>query len=184
MILARWRRRGIDASLPAYRRIVAQARQPAFYVGFGVPDTAEGRFEMLALHLFAVLHRLKAETGDPACAALAQALTDHMIADMDANLREMGAGDLGVGRRVKRMARAFYGRIAAYEAGISGGPAALRQALRQTVFATVAAGDDQVAALAGYVAACRDALAARPAAELGRGLFEFPPVQGNAAADR
>jgi cytochrome b pre-mRNA-processing protein 3 len=185
MILSRWFTRGPEASSSlAYRRIVAQARQPALYSDLGVPDSADGRFEMLALHLFLVLHRLKSERGDPACAALAQELTDHMMADMDANLREMGAGDLGVGRRVKRMAKAFYGRIAAYEAGFDRGEAALRQAVRQAVFATVEPGDAQVAAVAGYLVACREALAVQPAGALARGAIDFPPVEVDGAADR
>ena len=186
MILARWFARGPEAAASlAYGRIVTQARQPALYGGLGVPDSANGRFEMLALHLFLVLHRLKSERGDPACAALAQELTDHMMADMDANLREMGAGDLGVGRRVKRMAKALYGRIAAYEAGFDQGEAALRQAVRQTVFATVEPADAQVAALARYLMACREALAAQPAAALARGAIDFPPVEGGeGTADR
>ncbi len=184
MILSRWFARGPEASPLAYRRIVAQARQPALYSDLGVPDSADGRFEMLALHLFLVLHRLKSERDDPACAALAQELMDHMMADMDANLREMGAGDLGVGRRVKRMAKAFYGRIAVYEAGFDHGEAALRQAVRQAVFATVEPGEAQVAAVARYLIACREALAAQPAGALVRGAIDFPPVEVDAAADR
>ena len=176
MILARWFGRGpADALARAvYDRIVAQARQPAFYAGLGVPDTPEGRFEMLALHLFLVLHRLKRDRGDAAVAALAQRLADRMVADMDANLREMGAGDLGVGRRVKRMAGALYGRIAAYEAGLDVGEAALAQTLRQTVFATAAPADAQVAALIRYLLVARDLLAVRTAAELAQGTIEFP----------
>src|SRR5262249_29111781 len=92
----------------------------------------------------------------------------------DANLREMGAGDLGVGRRVKRMAGALYGRIAAYEAGIDGGEAELRQALRRNLFGTVAPSDGQVAAMARYVLAGHALLAGRPAAELRPGAFDFP----------
>jgi cytochrome b pre-mRNA-processing protein 3 len=174
MILARWFGRGpnVERSRTVYERIVAQARQPAFYAHLGVPDTPEGRFEMLTLHLFLVLHRLKRERGDPA--DLGQRLADHLVADMDANLREMGAGDLGVGRRVKRMAGALYGRIAAYEAGFDRGEAALGQALRQTVFATTTPADEQVAAVMRYLLAARDGLAGCPAEELARGTIDFP----------
>jgi cytochrome b pre-mRNA-processing protein 3 len=176
MILARWFGRGSDVAVSrtVYERIVAQARQPAFYARLGVPDTPEGRFEMLTLHLFLVLHRLKHGAGEPATAALAQSLTDHLVADMDANLREMGAGDLGVGRRVKRMAGALYGRIAAYEAGFEGGEAALRQTVRQIVFATTTPAEAQVAAVMRYLLAARDRLAARTAGELARGAIDFP----------
>ena len=176
MILARWFGRGSDVgmSLAVYERIVAQARQPAFYASHGVPDTPDGRFEMLALHLFLVLHRLKRERHDPAAAALAQGLTDHMVADMDANLREMGAGDLGVGRRVKRMAGALYGRIAAYESGLDQGEIDLRQTVRQVAFATAAPTDDQTIQLTRYILASRNRLAEHSAAELTRGIIQFP----------
>jgi len=175
----RWfaRRPPDNSSEEAYRRIVAQARRPEFYAGGGVPDSLDGRFEMLALHLFLVLHRLRREGADPACAALAQALADRTAADLDANLREMGAGDLGVGRRVKRMAGTIYGRIAAYEAGIDGGEAALRQAIRRNLFATVDPDEGQVAAMARYVLAGHDLLAAQPAAALVRGAIDFPPPE-------
>jgi len=175
----RWiaRRPPDNSSEEAYRRIVAQARRPEFYAGGGVPDSLDGRFEMLALHLFLVLHRLQREGADPACAALAQALADRTAADLDANLREMGAGDLGVGRRVKRMAGTIYGRIAAYEAGIDGGEAVLRQAIRRNLFATVDPDEGQVAALARYVLAGHDLLAAQPAVALVRGAIDFPPPE-------
>ena len=176
MIFARWFGGGPDADLSrtVYERIVAQARQPAFYAGHGVPDTPDGRFEMLALHLFLVLHRLKREQGDPAAAMLAQELTDRMMADMDANLREMGAGDLGIGRQVKRLASGLYGRIAAYEAGLDRGEAALRRTVRDVVFAAAAPTDGQVVRMTRYIVAGRDRLASRPAAELTRGMIEFP----------
>jgi cytochrome b pre-mRNA-processing protein 3 len=167
-----------------YRRIVAQARRPEFYAVGGVPDSLDGRFEMLALHLFLVLHRLQQERGDPACAALAQELADLMVADLDANLREMGAGDLGVGRRVKRMAGTIYGRIAAYEAGIAGGEPALRQAIRRNLFATVEASEGQVAAAARYVLAGHGLLAGCSAAELARGAVDFPPPEAADPAGR
>src|SRR5512135_2803202 len=97
-----------------YDAIVSQARRPEFYEGGGVPDSIDGRFELIVLHAYLVLRRLRAAGG--AGEPLAQALVDVLFADLDASLREMGAGDLGVGKRVKRMATAFYGRIGAYEA--------------------------------------------------------------------
>jgi cytochrome b pre-mRNA-processing protein 3 len=178
MMFDRWfARKPPEHSEEVYRRIVAQARRPEFYGGAGVPDSLDGRFEMLALHLFLVLHRLKRARGEPACAALAQALADRTAADLDANLREMGAGDLGVGRRVKRMAGALYGRIAAYEAGIDGGEAALRQAIRRYLFATVEPAPGHVEAMARYVLAGHDILAEIPAAALAKGAVDFPEPQ-------
>ncbi len=155
-----------------YERIVAQARQPGFYRDCGVPDTVDGRFESIALHVFLVLHRLKADPGDTE--ALGQALFDVMFQDMDQNLRELGAGDMGVGPRVKRMAQGLYGRIAAYEAGLKGpgaGPGAdsgpdsgpnsgteLEAALRRNLFGTVSPAPEQVQAMAAYLRAAVDAL--------------------------
>ncbi len=147
-----------------YEGVVAQARHPEFYRDCGVPDTVDGRFELIALHAFLVLHRLKADPADTE--ALGQALFDIMFQDMDQSLRELGAGDLGVGLRVKRMAQGLYGRIAAYEAGLSG-PAAdqgadqgakLEAALRRNLFGTVTPEPEQVRAMAGYLRRAVDAL--------------------------
>jgi cytochrome b pre-mRNA-processing protein 3 len=141
------RSRHRDEAEAVYAKIVAAARQPAFYVELGVPDTVDGRFDMIALHAFLVLRALRAE---PA-AAFAQAVFDTMFADMDRNLREMGAGDLGVGRRVKLMAKAFYGRIAAYEGGLAADDATLGQALRRNLYRKSEPSERQLAALCGYI---------------------------------
>ena len=109
-----------------YEAIVGQARRPEFYRGLGVPDTIQGRFEMIALHAFLVLRQLRAD--GPGAARLAQALFDLMFADFDRSFRELGAGDLGVGRRVKTLAKAFYGRLVAYGAGLDGLPSPERPA--------------------------------------------------------
>src|SRR5450432_1255254 len=134
------RNRHRDAALGLHAGIVEQARQPAFCVRWGVPDTLDGRFELLALHGFLVLNRLKPER--PRSAALAQALFDVIFADLDRALRELGVGDLAVGRQVKTMATAFYGRIAAYETGLGAADTApLGAALRRNLYGTVTASD-------------------------------------------
>jgi len=113
MVISFSRRKSVrGAAELAYRRVVEQARQPMFFTGFGVPDTVDGRFELICLHAFLYLHRLKSER--PRSMAVSQAFFDAMFADMDRGLREMGTGDLSVGRHVKRMAQGFYGRIRAY----------------------------------------------------------------------
>lgn len=158
-----------------YARIVAQARRPEFYAAAGVPDTVDGRFDMIALHMFLVLHRLK-QVGQEA-AETSQALFDTMFADMDRNLREMGAGDLGVGRRVRAMAEGLYGRVAAYEEGLAGDDVALAAALRRNVFGTVPDPGPPVRAmsgLCGYLRAAAAALATQPAREIIGGEIEFP----------
>lgn len=133
-----------------YGAAVAQAREPEFYVRLGVPDTVDGRFELVAIHVFLVLHRLKG--GGAWADRVGQALFDLMFADMDHNLREMGAGDLGVGPRVKSMARAFYGRVAAYQDGLAAGDEVLSAALRRNLYGTVPSPDDRaIADIADYI---------------------------------
>src|SRR5688500_7061339 len=95
-----------------YGMIVTQSRRPEFYAAGGVPDTVEGRFDMVLLHLWIVLRRLRALADG---AYLSQRLFDHFCNDMDANLREMGVGDLTVPKRMQSFGEAFYGRIAAYD---------------------------------------------------------------------
>ena len=106
-----------------YREAVAVARQPWFYRDLGVPDTLDGRFDLIALHAFLLIHRLQ-DVPDPG-PALAQGVFDAMFSDMDNNLREIGVSDLSVGRRVRAMWEAFHGRSQAYAAAIDAadGPA-------------------------------------------------------------
>jgi cytochrome b pre-mRNA-processing protein 3 len=165
-----------------YAAIVAQARHPAFYAALGVPDTVDGRFEMVALHAFLVLHRLK--RGAPAGSGTAQALFDTMFDDMDSSLREMGTGDLGVGRRVKAMAKGFYGRIAAYDAGLDA-PAEsglLVDALRRNVFGTIrepaAPAPETLAVLARYMREAAAALQGQEMARIEAGQVRFPDPEG------
>ena len=115
-----------------YLALVTQARNPVFYTQYGVPDTVDGRFDMIALHAWLVMRRMKSE-GETA-ARLSQALFDAFFGDMDRSLREMGAGDLGVGRRVKAMAKAFYGRVAAYDEALEDSEQALTEALHRNLF--------------------------------------------------
>jgi cytochrome b pre-mRNA-processing protein 3 len=173
------RRERAEAAHALYLALVRQAREPAFYRDCGVPDSLEGRFDMIVLHAFLVMRRLQAEGA--AGGALAQALFDVMFSDMDQNLRELGVGDLAVGRRVKTMARNFYGRVKAYEKGLAAaGDAALIAALDRNLYATVAADPAQMARMAGYVRQAAAALAAQDADELVAGRPAFPPAAGTA----
>lgn len=97
-----------------YTASVAAARAPSLFGTIGVPDTLEGRFDAIALHVALLVHRLRHDP-DPRGRDLAQAVFDAMFADMDLNLREMGVGDMSIGRRVKTMWEAFHGRARAYE---------------------------------------------------------------------
>jgi len=165
-----------DAADLAYRRVVEQARQPIFFTDCGVPDTFDGRFELVCLHAFLYLHRLKLE--GPEARRICQRFFDRMFADFDRALREMGTGDLGIGKHVKRMALAFYGRVRAYEEGLAGGDSALGAALVRNVFGTVSQSSALGEMMTRYVRDAVRSLRGQPAADLlaGRILFETPPA--------
>jgi cytochrome b pre-mRNA-processing protein 3 len=141
-----------------YAAAVAAAREEHLYRSLGVADTLDGRFDMVCLHAFLLVRRLQREA-EPG-PALAQAVFDAMFSDMDVNLREMGVGDLSVGRRVRAMWEAFNGRALAYDAALAAGDAAaLEAALVRNVWRGVPPPDGQEAALARLVvaqAACLD----------------------------
>jgi cytochrome b pre-mRNA-processing protein 3 len=157
----------VDSMACLYGTIVAQARGEVFYRDFGVPDTVNGRFEMVVLHTVLVLRRLDAKE--------AQALFDLFCRDMDDNLREIGVGDLGVPRQMRRIGEAFYGRRAAYEAALAAPDAeALVAALARNVYGAdrpLRAGPRR---LADYVTALVRALAAADGTALRRGECQFP----------
>ncbi|WP_310620516.1 ubiquinol-cytochrome C chaperone family protein [Flexibacterium corallicola] len=113
------RRRGNFAVHEIYRDIVSQARQPVFYQSFGVPDTAEGRFEMIVFHAFCLFHRLRHENKQ--AGEVAQKVFDLFFVDMDQSLREAGIGDEGVRRRIRKMSESFYGRSTTYSRALEEG---------------------------------------------------------------
>lgn len=165
-----------------YGAIVAQARTPAFYTDLAVPDTLAGRLDMVILHLWLMLRRLRA-TGDSD--QLGQALIDHFCSDMDDNLRELGTSDLRVPKKLLEFNEAFYGRARAYdEALAAGGDEPLVAALERNVY-----NGQRVAAapgLARYVMRAIVTLEGADTATLGRGDLRFPPplespVKGDAA---
>ena len=123
------RRQDREADYRLYGCIVDQARMPAFYNDCGVPDTVAGRFDLIGLHAYLVMRCLK-EIDSQRGTDLSQRLFDIMFTDMDRNLREMGVGDLGVGKKVKELAKAFYGRVKAYDEGLAGGTEKLEDALQ------------------------------------------------------
>jgi cytochrome b pre-mRNA-processing protein 3 len=165
--------RGGDATDALYDSIVAQSRDPGFYTRFGVPDTVDGRFDMIALHAFIVLRRMKDGHRERA-----QALLEAIFDDMDSSLREMGAGDLGVGRRVKTMAKALYGRINAYEEALGQGGTALDDALRRNLYGTVDPDPPSVSAMAAYVRAQVTFLETQAPEAIASGIVSFAPVSG------
>ena len=162
----------IDTIASLYGTIVAQARAPAFYQDYGVPDTVSGRFEMIVLHAVLLLHRLNAAP-EPV-RALGQAVFDMFCSDMDANLRELGVGDLAVPRTMRRIGEAFYGRQQAYEAALDAlDRQLLAAALARNVFGT----SEPVAGAARLAAYVREALrdlAAQEEMALSRADIGFP----------
>jgi cytochrome b pre-mRNA-processing protein 3 len=170
-----------EAADIAYGRVVEQARQPVFFTHYGVPDTFDGRFELICLHAFLYLHRLKAE--QPQASRLCQSFFDRMFADFDRALREMGVGDLSVGKHVKHMTRAFYGRVLSYEAGPANDDSALAAALARNLFGTLRAPDPAADHMVAYVRGAVRKLRSQPAADLlvGQAGFEVPseaPAKG------
>jgi len=153
-----------------YGMIVTQAREPSFYRELTVPDTVNGRFDLLVLHLWMILRRLKLLEGG---ARLCQALFDCFCDDMDGNLREMGVGDLTVPKRMQAFGEAFYGRTAAYDLALSEGTDALAQALCRNIL-----NGEQIEnarRLARYTEAAMAALGALDDAALRSASFHFPP---------
>ncbi len=157
-----------------YTGVVTQARQPAFYGPYGVPDSVDGRFDLIVLHVFLVMNRLKQE--QERTADLSQALFDLLFLDMDQSLREMGVGDVGVGKRIKAMVQAFYGRISAYESGLQEGDEALKAALKRNLYGTVEASPAQLDAATGYIHAVVARLSGQQIDSLSRGELDFGAV--------
>ncbi|MBX6427040.1 MAG: ubiquinol-cytochrome C chaperone [Variibacter sp.] len=176
------RKRAQDSIVSLYGAIVAQARRPPFYAELGVPDTVEGRFDMIVLHLALVIRRLRA--GAPDAQAAAQALFDHFCRDMDHNLREMGVSDLAVPRKMRRIGEAFYGRAAAYDRALDAADdGALAAALARNVFAGAADAAAGPARLAAYVRLCGEMLAGQEEAAIAAGSVRFPaPAEAGALA--
>ncbi|MCW5704502.1 MAG: ubiquinol-cytochrome C chaperone family protein [Xanthobacteraceae bacterium] len=152
-----------------YGMIVTQAREPLFYRDLGVPDTVNGRFDLVLLHLWLVLRRLKsADSGS----ALSQALFDHFCNDMDDNLREMGVGDLAVPRRMQAFGEAFYGRTAAYDMALTEG----REALAAAICKNILNGEkiEKARALSAYAEAAMTEFAQLDDAAFREARWRFP----------
>lgn len=173
MIFSLFKRKASRNSVRAvYGAIVAAARHEKLYADWGVPDSVDGRYDMIILHSVLVLERLS--SADAGGKAFAQALTDEVFADMDRSLREMGVGDLSVGKKVRRMAEIFFGRAQSYRPLLLAGDApGLAEALRRNVFAGAdpAAGADQ---LASYSLRALAHLQERPIEPILSGEMDFP----------
>jgi cytochrome b pre-mRNA-processing protein 3 len=155
MILRLFRRNSRRVAIESlYQRIAAASRRPFLYRDLGIPDTVEGRFEALTLHLVLVLRRLR-QLPSPAD-AIAQDLVDTFFLHLDASLRELGVGDLGVPKRMKGLGEAFNGRSRAYDRELD---AADEDALARTLARNVLGTSEPAHGLASYVRASEAELA-------------------------
>lgn len=165
-------RRYSDSAHAVYGSIVAQARQPPFYLEYGVPDTVTGRLEMIILHAHLLFQRLKRE--DRAVGARAQEVLDLFFTDMDRNMREMGVGDLSVPKKMKKIGMAYQGRSIVYGQALEARDVTgLSAALARNVYAE-ATGPDGAERLARYALATLDALAPQAAADLVAAAIAWP----------
>jgi cytochrome b pre-mRNA-processing protein 3 len=164
----------IIASL--YGTIVAQARAPVFYRGYGVPDTVNGRFEMITLHCVLLLRHLAKRSRTHR--DLGQRLFDRFCTDMDDSMREMGVGDLTVPRKMRRIGEAFYNRQRAYGAALAcSHDDVLAQMLERNVFAGAQSGEG-ARRLAAYVRAADSRLELQESLEQERPDFPDPGQLG------
>ncbi len=171
--ITRWFRASPERLLghALYVASVTAARRPVFYVALGVPDTLDGRFDCIGLHVYLVIRQLwKAPPPGP---DVAQAIFDAMFADMDRSLREIGVGDLSVAKRNRAMWEAFHGRSLAYgEALDAGDEAGLAAVAARNVWRGEAAGDAPMR-LARYIRAADASLAGQVGGLLA-GSVAFP----------
>jgi cytochrome b pre-mRNA-processing protein 3 len=157
-----------------YGAIVARARCAQFYARLGVSDTPEGRYEIVVLHLFLVLERLRDEPGIGQ--ALPRLLVERFVSDMDDSLRELGTGDLSVPKKVRRAAAGLYERVTAYRPVVAAGDA---KALAHLIASYVFLADDadwRSTALARYTVKVMAELARQGVGAISTGQIAFPDV--------
>lgn len=172
-----------------YTALVDQARHPMFYRDQGVPDTLDGRFDMIVMHLFLILNRLRGEQTSDAAQAdhnhdLQTKLQEILFSDMDQALRELGVGDLGVGKRIRDMAQAFFGRMTAYEQAValeaaSGKEAAnnaMQEAIVRNIYRGVTPLKEQEIWFVAYMHKQQEHLAAQSFSDLTEGRVSFAAV--------
>jgi cytochrome b pre-mRNA-processing protein 3 len=160
------------AAYQLYGSAVSAARDPYLYVTLGVPDTLDGRFDAICLHVYLLIRRLT----ELNAADMAQAVFDAMFHDMDINLREMGVGDMSVGKRNRKMWEAFHGRSAAY-ASAWDDAAGLAEAIGRNVWRGAEPPEGSAAVLGRAVRAQAGCLAGQAADALMAGTVRFLPAE-------
>ena len=160
----------VTAGRALYARVVEQARTPALYLDLGAPDTVGGRFEIYSLHVVLLLERLRGQ--GQAAADVSQALFDAYVKGLDDALRELGVGDMVVGKKMRKLGEAFYGRGKNYQAALDQLPdrAPLEAVMGRTVYAGV---EDRSRDLGDYVLAVRESLARNPLEALLQGQVDW-----------
>jgi cytochrome b pre-mRNA-processing protein 3 len=156
------RPQGADALDPLYRAIVARAREPLWYREGGVPDTIDGRFDMVSAILALVLLRIEAEGANTAGDTVR--LTEIFVNDMDGTLRQIGIGDHVVGKRVGNLMSALGGRLGAFREAAD--DEAFRAAVKRNIHREAPPSEEALAFTSVRLAALRDALAALPYPEI------------------
>ena len=149
-----------------YKECVSQARRPDFYQA-GVPDTVEGRFDMILLHVYLVMRRMENN------AEAKQQLFDLMFGDMDRSLRELGVGDMSIRKKMRPMISAFYGRGLAYEKAITESDVALSEVLMRNLFEGAEVSDKILNAMVAYVRNLIASLETIPISSLLEGKIQF-----------
>ncbi|WP_420411066.1 ubiquinol-cytochrome C chaperone family protein [Roseibium sp.] len=175
MILGLFRRRTRDAEHKTYCEIVAQARQPVFYSEFLVPDTIDGRFDLIVLHAVLYFRRMQGE--GKKVAEFTQEVFDLFFQDMDGSLREMGVSDTRVPKKVRKMGEAFYGRADAYMSAIdTENVEKLALALGRNIFPE---NEEPIAQerLARYVIGAAASLASQATDDLIKGEISWPDAE-------
>ncbi len=173
-IRLRRRRSETSNSEKLYGAIVAQTRLPVFYRDLGVPDNLEGRFGLLSLHLFTLLHRLKREGADGL--ALAQHLVDRFSQDMETVLRELGVSDVRIPKRMRNLAAAARGQLEAYDEAFAAGEAPLAAAITAALSLRSDTAESSNKALTSYLMRCVTELERQPLTLLQQGALDFPEI--------
>ncbi len=168
-----WGRKASHAD-ELYGAIVAQERLPVLYQGLGAPDTLEGRFVILSLHLFAVLHRLKG--GGSQAAETAQALADLFTSDMETVLREVGVGDLSIPKKVRKLIASGAALLQSYEDAYARGGGRLQETIAESLPGNEDAARAASARLTPYLEDVLRDLETQSVRDLCAGQLRFPPI--------
>ena len=164
-------RQSAGQGLDLYHQALAASRRPCFYRA-GVPDTVDGRFDLLVIHVWLLIRRLNRADAH----ALGQQVFDVMFADMDDSLRELGTSDTAIGKRIKDMAQVFYGRAQVYNTALDANDAAaLEAAVQRNLLNDDTPNPDCCSAIAGYMFSAEKALAAQELADLAQSGPCYPP---------